>query len=69
MSAHNLMTLFKRTSLNVYDADIFNCSRQSPSAFLTATNCGSDPTLRELWGAATGTSLQRWCGAAMPCID
>jgi hypothetical protein len=27
MSAHNLMTLFKRTSLNVYDADIFNCSR------------------------------------------
>jgi hypothetical protein len=29
MSAHNLMTLFKRTSLNVYDADIFNCSRQS----------------------------------------
>jgi hypothetical protein len=33
MSAHNLMTLFKRTSLNVYDADIFNCSRQpSPSS-------------------------------------
>ena len=28
MSAHNLMTLIKRTSLNVYDADIFNCSRQ-----------------------------------------
>jgi hypothetical protein len=28
MSAHNLMTLFKRASLNVYDADIFNCSRQ-----------------------------------------
>ena len=29
MSAHNLMTLFKRTSLIVYDPDIFNCSRQS----------------------------------------
>src|ERR1700737_2336192 len=28
MSAHNLMTLFKRTSLIVYDPDIFNCSRQ-----------------------------------------
>ena len=28
MSTHNLMTLFKRTSLNVYDEDIFNCSRQ-----------------------------------------
>jgi len=27
MSAHNLMTLFKRTSLIVYDPDIFNCSR------------------------------------------
>src|ERR1700687_5948505 len=30
MSAHNLMTLFTRTSLNVYDATIFNCSRQAP---------------------------------------
>ncbi len=28
VSAHNLMTLIKRTSLNVYEADIFNCSRQ-----------------------------------------
>jgi len=28
VSAHNLMTLIKRTSLIVYDADIFNCSRQ-----------------------------------------
>jgi hypothetical protein len=28
VSAHNLITLIKRTSLNVYDADIFNCSRQ-----------------------------------------
>ena len=29
MSAHNLMTLFKRTSLIVYDPDIFNCSRHT----------------------------------------
>jgi hypothetical protein len=29
MSAHNLVTLIKRTSLNVYEADIFNCSRQA----------------------------------------
>ena len=28
MSAPNLMTLTKRTSLNVYGADIFTCSRQ-----------------------------------------
>jgi len=31
MSAPNLMTLTKRTSLNVYGADIFTCSRQSPA--------------------------------------
>ena len=29
MSAPNLMTLTKRTSLNVYGADIFTCSRQA----------------------------------------
>jgi len=29
MSAPNLMTLTKRTSLNVYGADIFTCSRQT----------------------------------------
>ena len=28
MSAHHLMSFFKRTSPNVYEADIFNCSRQ-----------------------------------------
>jgi hypothetical protein len=28
MSASNLMTSIKRTSLNVYQADIFKCSRQ-----------------------------------------
>jgi hypothetical protein len=28
VSARNLTTLIKRTSLNVYEADIFNCSRQ-----------------------------------------
>jgi len=27
MSAHNLMSFIKRTSPNVYAADIFNCSR------------------------------------------
>jgi hypothetical protein len=33
VSAHNLITLTKRKSLNVYDADIFNCSQQpSPRA-------------------------------------
>jgi hypothetical protein len=28
VSAHHLMTLIKRTSPNVYEADIFNCPRQ-----------------------------------------
>jgi len=32
MSAPNLMTLTKRTSLNVYGADIFTCSRQAARA-------------------------------------
>jgi len=32
MSAPNLMTLTKRTSLNVYGADIFTCSRQESSS-------------------------------------
>jgi hypothetical protein len=40
VSAHNLMTLSKRTSLNVYEADIFNCSRQSLVVSLLLTNCG-----------------------------
>ncbi len=31
MSDSNLMALFERTSLFVYDADIFNCSRQAHS--------------------------------------
>jgi hypothetical protein len=30
MSAHNQTTLIKQTSLNVYAADIFNCSRHFP---------------------------------------
>jgi hypothetical protein len=34
MSAHNLMTLIKRTSLNVYDADMFN--RYSSSSRLVS---------------------------------
>ena len=29
MSALHLSTLIKRTSLNVYQADIFNCSQQA----------------------------------------
>ncbi len=34
MSAHHLMTLIKRTSPNVYEADIFNCSRHPQSGKL-----------------------------------
>lgn len=44
MSALNLMTLIKRTSLNVYDADIFNCSQHD----LFAHAGESDVDMREL---------------------
>jgi len=42
MSAHNLMSFIKRTSPNVYAADIFNCSRQSLAYIVVLT-------LAELW--------------------
>jgi len=47
MSAPNLMTLTKRTSLNVYGADIFTCSRQ-----LVDSNSNPGLLARELGGAA-----------------
>ena len=40
MSAPNLMTLTKRTSLNVYGADIFTCSRHSRVGFLLLDRAG-----------------------------
>ena len=38
MSVHNLITLIKRTSLNVYEADIFNCSRHLYEKLLSAAD-------------------------------
>ena len=50
MSAHNLMTLFKRTSLNVYDADIFNCSRQTRERSLMGYAASRIRAIRENTG-------------------
>jgi len=47
VSAHNLRTLIKRTSLIVYDADIFNCSRQ--------TGCAG---IRAVWSEISGNSRE-----------
>ena len=50
MSAINKTTIFKRTSLIVYEADIFNCSQQIRHFGFLANRCRRDNVLlcREL---------------------
>jgi hypothetical protein len=45
MSAANLMTSIKRTSVNVYEADIFKCSRQQTVRASVGRPCAN----RALW--------------------
>jgi hypothetical protein len=60
VSAHNLMTLIKRTSPNVYEADIFNSSRQRRKRYLLQ---GARPNqVRRIGSAGAAEFRQRHVG-------
>ena len=61
MSSSNSMALLERTSLNVYGADIFNCSRQQPDTAVATTKEPIKRSARKQasWTASAASSSLR----------
>jgi hypothetical protein len=62
VSSSNSIALLERTSLNVYEADIFNCSRQpasDPLTFLVPANAVWFDAITAAMTAAVIESLQQ----------